>query len=123
MMTPVVTCDRLASSTRPVANAVATIADRDDGDTDDPTDCAAGQRVRDGAPVVAEIAPEDDVLREAQRHPDGCGAEPPVEADAGLQQAGDQRSDERAEVDAQVEKGEAAVATRVVLVVQRAEQR
>jgi hypothetical protein len=46
-----------------------------------------------------------------------------VEADPGLQQAGDQRADERAEVDAQIEQGEAAVTARVILLIEGAEKR
>ena len=75
------------------------------------------------AAVLAEVAPEHHVLRQAQRHPDGGRAEAPVEADAGLQQAGDQRADERAQVDAEIEQGEAAVGAGIALLVKGAQQR
>ena len=64
--------------------------------------------------VIAEVLAEEDVLREAECHADRGGAEAPVEADPGLQQAGDQRPDERAEVDAEIEQRESAVTARVV---------
>ncbi len=50
--------------------------------------------------VLTQVAPEHHVLHEAQGHTDGGGTEPVVEADVRLQQAGDQRADECAEVDA-----------------------
>ena len=73
--------------------------------------------------MVTEVPPEEHVLREAERHPDRRRPEPPVEADPGLKQAGDQRADERTEVDAQIEQREAAVASWVILLVQGAQQR
>ena len=79
--------------------------------------------MRDGAAVLAQVAPERDVPRQPQCHTDGGGPEPVVEAEVSLQQAGDQRTDERAEVDAEVEQREAAVAARIALGVEGSQQR
>ena len=62
-------------------------------------------------------------LREAQTHADTGGGEAPVPADFFAERAGHQRCQEGAKVYAHVVDGEAAVASRVVLAVKRAEQR
>ncbi len=54
------------------------------------------------------------VLDEAARHAHRCQAETPVEAGVLLKQAGQDRAEEGAEVDAQVEQREARVASGVV---------
>jgi hypothetical protein len=51
---------------------------------DCPANRAARQRVRHRTPVLAEIAPEDDVLRESQSDANRCGAEAVVESGVGL---------------------------------------
>jgi hypothetical protein len=62
----------------------------------------ARQRVGHVAADVAEVAPADRVLGEAQRHADGGRGEAVVEAGLLLQQAGEQRPEQGADVDAEV---------------------
>jgi hypothetical protein len=68
-----------------------------------------------------QIASERHVLGEAQRHADHSGTEAVVESGAGLQQTGDQRPDEGADTDPEIEQREATVAARIALLVQGAE--
>ena len=122
-MTPVVTCDRLASVT---SSGRERHRDHAPATTTTPTVqpiALRGNGFGTSRPWVAEIAPEHHVLGQAERHADRRGAEAVVEPDAGLQQAGDQRADEGAEVDAEIEQREAAVGAGVALLVERAEQR
>ena len=73
--------------------------------------------------LVGKPVAEGGVLRQPERHADGRGQEPGVEAPLLLEQSGQQRADERADVDAHVEQREPGVAASVVLVVERADQR
>ena len=96
--------------------------DHDNEHADGPTDRTARQRVRHRAAVGPQVAPEHHILREPQRHADRRRAETVVESDACLQQARDQRPDEGAKVDTKVEERETAIASRIALVVQGAQQ-
>ena len=75
------------------------------------------------ATVGTEVASEHHVLAQPQGHADRGRTEAVVEAHVGLQQSGDQRAGKGTDVDSQVEQGEAAVAARVAMVIQRAQQR
>jgi hypothetical protein len=74
-------------------------------------------------PASPQIAPEDDVLRQSERHADGGRTETVVEPEPGLEQAGDQWTDEGTQVDPEVEQREPAVGAWISLLVKRAEQR
>jgi hypothetical protein len=71
----------------------------------------------------SQVAPEHYVLGEAQCHADGGGTESVVEPGAGLQQPGDQRSDEGTEIDTEIKQGETTVAARITLLVKGTQQR
>ena len=88
-------------------------------------DAPAGrQRVGDVVRPSGRLLAAEGVLHQARRPcPSAASAEADVEAPLLLQQAGEQRSDEGADVDAHVEQREAGVTALVVLVVQRADQR
>ena len=70
-----------------------------------------------------QVLATEGVLHQAERHADRGEAEAEVEAPLLLQQAGEQRTEQGAEVDAHVEDREAGVAALVVLVVERADER
>ena len=73
------------------------------------------ERVGDGVADVPEGAvAEQKVLRQAEGHPHRSQAEPPVEALHALQQAGEQRAEQGAEVHAHVVDREAGVAAGVL---------
>jgi hypothetical protein len=73
--------------------------------------------------VLAQVAAEEHVLRQPEGHPDRGRPETDVEADARLQQPGDQWTEEGAEIDTEIEQREPAVGPRIPLLVQRSEQR
>ena len=69
-----------------------------------------------------QVAAERHVLGEAQCHADRGGTESVVEPGAGLQQPGNQRSNEGTEIDTEVKQGEATVAARIALFIKGAQQ-
>ncbi len=94
----------------------------EDGDTGQRRDgdageaCAGRHRQWVGHLVRAvrqTFAPEA-VLHQPEGHPDGRESEAPVEAELGLQEPGEQRTDQGTQGDAEVEQREAGVPARVV---------
>src|SRR6476659_1932009 len=71
---------------------------------------------------VQPLLPEY-VLDYAERHPESGTGEADVPVHSLCQIAGDERSDERPEIDAHVEDRESSVAARVARVVQRPDER
>ena len=124
MRIPVVTWERLANVIRPTTKATHAAARA-------PPPryrwCARTALCDNGCGTVAAVARRDSCgtphTGKPQCHTDGGGTEAVVEAHLGLQQAGDQRADERPEVDAQIEQREPAVAARVTFGVEGAQQR
>ena len=99
-------------------------SDQHDHGTDDVHHAAVRrQRVGDVVGLLREVLAGEGVLRQADRHAECRGGEAPVEAGLLLQQPGQQRAEQGADVDAHVEQREARIAARVVLVVERADQR
>ena len=72
--------------------------------------------------VLQPPSPED-VLRQAKQHTDAGRREAEMPIDALREVSGDERTNERAEVDAHVEQGESGVAARVPLPIERADER
>ena len=87
-----------------------------------PADSTARQWVRHRAAIRIQVAVGRDVLGEAQCHADRGGTESVVEPGLGLQQPGDQRSDEGTEIDTEVKQGDATVAARIALFLKGAQQ-
>lgn len=82
-----------------------------DDSADNPPNSTARQWVRNDAAMCTQVAPESDILHETQRDADRGGAEAVMESHLGLQNAGDQRTYEGAEGDAEVEEGESEPST------------
>ena len=95
--------------------------DRGHGDADDQRTPRRGQRMRDLVRRGGQAFASERVLGEPDGHSDRGEREPPVEAERGLQEAGEERAEEGAEVDAEVEDRETGVASRILLRVERAD--
>ena len=87
----------------------------------DPANSAVRQWVRQCPARRTQVAPERDVLGEAQCHADRSGTESVVKPGAGLQQAGDQWADEGNEIDTEIKQGETTVAARIALPIKGAQ--
>ena len=86
-----------------------------DGDRDSDFALAGGQRQR--CSQMRQRFASDSVAPQAERHADGGGAEAVMEADVFLQEAGDERAEETADVDGDVENGKTGIAQRAQLFV------
>ena len=83
---------------------------------------AARRRSRASRSIAGcRVPAAEDVLNEAERHPDAGARESDVPVDALREVPGDERPENGAEVDPHVEDREPGVATRVVRVVERAD--
>src|SRR3954471_19095653 len=107
-MTPVVTCERFDSLTKPLTKAAAMITTITTATPGAQPIALRGKGFGTLRPCVPRFRRNATYLRQPKRHAD-CGCpEAVVEPGPGLQQAGDQGTDEGAEIDAEVEEGESA---------------
>ncbi len=94
-----------------------------DADADEQQPAVLRQGVGDDAGCRRQRLAAERVLDQAQGHADRRGAEAPVEADRGLQRTRDDRTEERAEVDAEIEQRESGIPSHVIGGVERADDR
>ena len=93
-----------------------------ESDSQNAEDLAARSGVQHGAAHGTDgVFAHDGVLNEADGHAECSHAKTPVESSLAPHPAGDQWTEERADVDAHVEDGVAAVETRIAFLVESAE--
>ena len=98
---------------------------RDDsqGPEHHPAPLTRGERIGNVKGEVAQLGTTMDESHEGQGHTDGCRDESDVVPVVVLEQTGDERSDEGADVDRHVEVQEALVTTRIAIVIEATDDR